>query len=452
MNRNSELKKHILDHIEPVAVSGPWYELSGNITGKTIQQALAAHSNVSIPYLGKPVVLDAPIILSSNKHLKVDSRQVIMQSAGSETCLVRNEHIKSGAFGPADQYNRDKNISIEGGIWHIRTNQRCYTDKEKSVKGAMAAVIFAGVEQIHLTNMMICDSALCGPAGPTDSSFGLQISNCKSFVIENIDFNDNHRDGVHVNGPAAFGLIRHIRGEEMGDDMVALNAWDWDTSAITFGTIEYLVVEGVAGSGNEFRLLPGQKLFDNGTALDCDIKNCVIENLSGIYTFKLYAQPNIANAETGSHDVSGAVGRIEDDTFKNINFAKATSAGFHGLPVKGLFEVCADCKRIYLEDIFIKNTVEDCTRLDLRLMNVGPLSAVWKNGSDNPDDWGEVFDPDAVCAVDEIFMKNIYFAKTKVTDLNLLTREVTMHINPDYPNTTPKGGTGYGIIKKVYME
>lgn len=446
------LKEKILNSIEHPVCSDSRHELSGRVNSETIRRALEMYDNIAIPYLGEPIVLTEPIVLSSNKHLWVDRRQILMQAQESDTCLVRNEHLTDGAYSPADQSCRDKNISIEGGIWHIRTNQRCYTDKEHSVKGAIGALIFCGVEQISLKNMMICDAAVCGAAGNSDSSYGIQISNCKNFVVEEIDFNDNHRDGVHVNGPAEFGYIRHIRGEKMGDDMVALNAWDWDISAISFGTISHVVVEDVAGSGNEFRLLPGQKLFENGAVLDCDIRNCVIENLSGIYTFKLYAQPNITNAETGTHDVSGTVGRIENVFFKNISFAPATSAGFHGLPVKGLFEVCADCRQLYLEDIFVKNTVEDCTTLDLRLMNVGPLSAVWKNGSENPTDWGEVFDPNAVCTVDDIFMKNIFFAEKKITDLTLLTREVHMEINPDYPKTTPKGGTGHGTIKNVFAE
>ena len=114
--------------------------------------------------------------------------------------------------------------------------------------------------------------------------------------------------------------------------------------------------------------------------------------------------------------------------------------------------MCADCKRLYFENIFVKNTTAQCKALDLRLINVGPLSAVWKNGSENPDDWGEVFDPDAVCTVDDVWMKNIYFANTAVTDKTQLLRAVKMHINPDYPNTTPRGGTGYGVIKKVYIQ
>ena len=144
------------------------------------------------------------------------------------------------------------------------------------------------------------------------------------------------------------------------------------------------------GVKNEIRLLPGQKIFHNGVTVDCDIKDCVFEDISGVYTFKLYAQPNIANAERGMHDGSGTVGNIERIVFKDITFAKVSQEGFNALPVKGLFEICADCNDIHIENVRVNNTVEQCNDLDLKLVKVGPLSAVWTNGSYNPEDWGEV--------------------------------------------------------------
>lgn len=447
-----ELKKAIIEKIEMASHTEEWYEMSGDITGEEIQKALLKHHNVFIPFTGEPIVLDNPIILSSNCHLKVDERQILMQSRSSETCLIRNEHIQDGAYGVTDKRKRDRNISIEGGIWNIKTGQRCYTYSDKKIKGSLGAVILCGVEQVQLKNMKIYDSEICGPRGTTASSYGIQICDCRNFVVQNIDFNDNNRDGVHVNGPAEYGWIKHIRGDKMGDDMVAMNAWDWDTSAITFGSIENIVVEDIKGTGNEFRLLPGQKIFENGTRIDCDIRNCVLENISGMYTFKLYAQPNISNASRGTHDVSGTVGTIEDIFFKNISFIEVSASGFCDIPVKSLFEICSNCKRLHMEDIFIKNTINRCAELDVRLINVGPLSAVWKNGSDNPDDWGEVFDPDAVCHADEIYLKNISFSGEYVADTALLTREVKMTLNPNYPKTTPRGGIGYGTIGKVYAE
>ncbi len=450
---HEELKRDILEKIERADISGDWYEMKGDVTGAAIQAALEEYHNVFIPYIGKPIVLDAPIIISSDMHLKVDENQIIMQGKASETCLMRNKSLQDGAEAVTDSSKRDKNISIEGGIWNFKTGQRCHVDNSKSVIGALGAIIFCGVERIHLKNMVIFDDEeLCG-RGETPSSYGIQICDCKNFIVENIDFRTNSRDGVHINGPAEYGLVKHIRGDEMGDDMVAMNAWDWDTSAITFGTIQKVVVEDIKGTGNEFRLLPGQKLYKNGTKADCDIRDCVLEDLTGIYTFKLYAQPNIANAiEPGKHDVSGTVGTINNVYIKDVKFKKIAAAGFNDIPVKGLFEICSDCSELHVENASVESTFEQCEELGVKFVNVGPLSAVWRNGSDDPARWGEVFDPDAICYAEDIYLKNISFAGGKVNDAEKLTRAIKMTINEDYPNTTPRGGTGYGTLGMVHIE
>ena len=83
--------------------------------------------------------------------------------------------------------------------------------------------------------------------------------------------------------------------------MVALNAWDWDTAAVTFGTISYV---------------------------DCDIHHCMIEGISGIYI---------------------------------------------------------------LENLLIAFKKEEFIKKGMTLMKIGPLSAVWKNNSENPDIVKNVF-------------------------------------------------------------
>lgn len=437
----SGLKQEILSAIVPVEQKEEWFLLSGEITRAAIQNALEAHESVEIPDTGKPILLDEPIILRSNHHLKVAKNQVITQCEGNYACLVRNEHIQSGAEHMPDGV-RDRNISVRGGVWKTSDQVRAGVDRENSVQGALGNIIFCCVEQSAVLDLTIWDSV----------SYGIQLSDCKDFTVERIHFLEQHKDGVHVNGPANYGVIRQLTGENMGDDMVALNAWDWYTSAITFGTIDHVVVEDVKSNNNELRLLPGQKLFKNGEKVDCDIRSCVLEHISGIYTFKLYAQPNIANAIRGIHDVSGTVGVIEDVHLKDISFLRVTSEGLNGLPVKSMVEVCADVKGLYLEDISVDNTLEECRALDVCLMNVGPLSAVWKNGSEDPEKWGEVFDPDAICTADDLHFKNIRFAGEQVTDPTALTREVHMKVNADYPNTTPRGGTGYGVIKSITIE
>ncbi len=238
----------------------------------------------------------------------------------------------------------------------------------------------------------------------------------------------------------------------MGDDMVALNAWDWDTSAITFGTIENMYVHDNKSSNNELRLLPGRKMYADDY-VDCDIKDSILENLSGIYTFKIYCQPNIFNAEIeGYHDVSGAVGNIYNVWFKNIDIDENKSSGFHDLPVNGIFDVCCDCHDLHFEDIRVHADFEEMEKRGIKFVSVGPLSAVWKNGSENPDDWGEAFDPDAICHVEDVYFKNITYKGKKAKTREELTKEIKMTINPDYPKTTPKGGTGYGVLGKVYID
>ena len=85
---NRILKDEILNRIEQPCITGGWHEVSGEVTANAIQQALNKYCNVSIPYLDKPIVLDEPIVLSSNNHLKADSRQVFLQGPTSNKCLV----------------------------------------------------------------------------------------------------------------------------------------------------------------------------------------------------------------------------------------------------------------------------------------------------------------------------------------------------------------------------
>ena len=66
-----------------------------------------------------------------------------------------------------------------------------------------------------------------------------------------------------------------------------------------------------------------------------------------------------------------------------------------------------------------------------------------KHYPDEPEKWGELFSPDAICEA-----KNITFKGAKMTKLDDIMSKVHLSINPDYPNTTPKGGTCYGKIIK----
>ena len=414
---------------------------------KAIQAALDQYQCVKIPEMGETLYLDAPLIMRGGYKLSVAKCQRLSNIPGAEHCLIRNQNIENGFYHSVAHRKPDCDIVVEGGIWDGACEKgkgcRFGVGSEEAIEGAMAIMIFSNIEQL-----VVKDAEFLGGG----SNYAVQISNVKGFHVSGLTFIEFGRDGVHMNGPLIYGEVCGLKGRDMGDDMVAMNAWDWDTAAITFGSIQYLYVHDNESKNNEFRILPGRKLYEDGY-VDCDIHHCVIEGLSGIYTFKMYCQPNIMNAiDKNYHDVSGTVGNIYDVYFKDITIDEHRDSGFASIPVGSVFEVCADCHDIYFEDIRIAYTREEFECKGMHMMNVGPLSATWKNGSEDPEKWGEVFDPDAVCSVRDIYFKNVQFTDGPWDSSRQMVYEINMTLNQDYPGTTPRGGTGYGTARNIFVE
>ena len=436
------LKQEILAGISPKEVQGEWFTLNEeHIDDAVINQALLEHKNVFIPYIGFPIVLHNPIIMRSHTHLKVDTHQILMQGKDSIACLLRNENVQDGQNKPADPTTRDKDISVEGGIWNIRSKHRCKIDNTGiGFAGCLGSIVLSSAENFSLRNMQVFDSYVAGPKGNDVSSYGIQLSNCKDFIVENIDLYDNGRDGVHIDGPAEFGLVRHIRGEKMGDDLVALLGWDWYNSGLTNGSISHIWVDDIKGGQDEFRLLPGQKIYPNGTRVDCDIRNCILENISNLYTVKIYEQHNIENPFLDFDDSSGTVGTIDNIYFKNISFLPSLE-GFSGAPVNGLFDVCCNLSNCHFENVSVSDSYERCAEKEISLIKVGPLTYSFA-------DFGEVFNPDSIGTVDNVCIKNITFDGVKIEDKEKLISTVNKR-QDDYRFLSIGKGSGYGTVGKV---
>lgn len=453
------LKKQILDKVPSYCEEDiTWYTIEEfedlicekdgyKIYGNAIQKALDTYKCIKISKR-ETMYLEKPLIMKSGYRLYLDKEQKISNLPNLETCLIRNENLITGEFESVSLNDPDCDISVDGGIWNGNidkkvSSQRLQTGETPEYKGSLSIMIFCNVENIVIRNAEFLNGG---------TNYALQISCVRNFKVNNLTFIKYGRDGVHVNGPASFGEICNLHGEDMGDDMVALNAWDWDTSAITFGTIEYLYVHDNESTNNELRLLPGRKMYTDSYQ-ECDIRNCVLENLKGIYTFKLYCQPNITNAIIeGYNDVSGTVGNIYNVWFKDIKLNENRESGFCDIPVNGIFDVCSNCHDLHFEDIEVSYTKDELKKKNMSFMSVGPISAVWTNGSDNPDDWGEIFAPDSVCHVEDIYFKNIRFKDGKATNKEDLVKTVKLTVNSNYPNTKPKGGTGYGTVGKISVE
>jgi hypothetical protein len=231
---------------ERLAVTASWREVwpgaGGDETIRTVEAelwnapiraALAKHGTVFLPNRHKPYYINEPIVLKSGQRLCADREAEIRLVPGSNTCMVRNEHPVSGQGGPIPaDLQPDTQIVIEGGIWttlatsptESNGNVHGRSARQPDVPSCHGVMILSNVRGVVIRNIVVRQSR----------AHAAQLSNCHEFLVEGITFDEHRRDGIHVNGPASYGVIRDIRGVT-GDDFVALNAWDWRNTAPTFG-------------------------------------------------------------------------------------------------------------------------------------------------------------------------------------------------------------------------
>ena len=399
-----------------------------------MQAALDAHGALQIPARERPYYLDGPIVLKSGQKLTADPKAEIRLKPGCNTCLVRNERVArlNDKPVPAD-LPLDTEIHIEGGIWttlanNVSSNGNEFgrSSKQNPVFGTHGVILLQNVRRVSVKNVTVRQSR----------PFAVHLANAHEFTVENVTLDQTRRDGVHVNGPASDGLIRGVRGDSH-DDNVALNAWEWKNYAPCYGPIERIVIEDVTGSpagvpaANSIRLLPGVKRFDDDTTLACPLRNITLRRITDIREFKLYAQPNL---ELGrDNDFSLGVGTLKDIRFEGLTFNRP-----------GVIELHADTDGFTIRDV----TLNFALNPDWHLLAIGPKSQTYQHGgsSADPARWTEIFSPDLDCTVRHVTISGVR-TRDSLTDLPIdrVVRVIEQKRNPDYPKTTPKGGTGKGI-------
>lgn len=425
MSRSSQVLLTLLLSLTVAALPAPG--IVAEPDNSAIQTALDKNNAVHLPKRDRPYLLDGPIILKSGQKLTADADAVIQLKPGTNTCMVRNEHIVGYADKavPADT-QPDTDIHIEGGIWTTfgEGNTRGHSSKQAHVHGTHGVILLQNVRRVTVRNITVRQS----------KAFAVHLANARDFTVDGVTLDEHGRDGVHVNGPASDGIIRNVSGVSH-DDTVALNAWEWKNYAPSFGAIHHIIIEDIRGapdgipSANSIRLLPGVKRFSDGTMLDCPIHDITIRRATDIRDFKLYDQPNL---ELGrDRDFSVGVG-----TLRNIRFEKLV---FHR---PGSIHVHANTDGLAVSDVKLDFSPRD----DFRLIELGPKSATYKHKSDDPATWVEIFSPDLDCTVRNASIAGVR-SRDAQTDLptDQLVRVIKQKPNPDYPKTTPKGGTGKAI-------
>lgn len=433
---------------------GPGRERSVTVTGEiwtaAIQAALDEWGSVFLPARDQPYYLDGPLVLRSGCRLAAAPMAEIRLLPGSNTCMIRNEHLLGGQNGPAVSLDPpDANLSIEGGIWttlatspaQSNGNHRGRSSQRDDLPGCHGVILLNHVRRVQVRNLTIRQSR----------PFGVHLSNCAEFVVDGITFEDHRRDGVHINGPASYGVVRNLRGVTH-DDLVALNAWDWKNYTPTFGPIHHVLVEQVIGNANplratnaaaqpdgtaEIRLLPGTKRFPDGGRLDCDIHDCVFRDLQDIRTFKLYDQPNL---ELGrQQDFASPIGTARNLFFSGLVFHRP-----------GRFQAGVQVDGWHIDDVQCHFEVAPSGQPPFALVEIGPQSATYKHKPDDPASWVEIFSPDQDVTVRRLRLTNLRTGATgSLAPLpdpeSKLVKVIQQTINPHYPRTTPRGGTGKGL-------
>lgn len=199
----------------------------------------AGGGTVFVPASTGAYMISNRLLIDSGVTLEMESAATIRSTSTAQVCMLRNRNML------LDAPYTDTNITVRGGTWdyNYRGGNTAYapTDKVSPLLGARGTMSFIGVTNLIVENVRVYDSG----------GFGIQIMG-SYWRAENIFFDRCYKDGMHISKSDNF-VIRGIRADTLGDDVVALNAMDWTTSTPKAGPITFGLVEGITSINNPNR-------------------------------------------------------------------------------------------------------------------------------------------------------------------------------------------------------
>ena len=108
-----------------------------------------------------------------------------------------------------------------------------------------------------------------------------------------------------------------------------------------------------------------------------------------------------------------------------------------------MFQLAADVNSLYVDDVQLTFALD----ANYKLVEIGPMSATWQSKPNDPSTWTEVFSPDRDVTVRNFRLTHVQVKAGGVTESmpnpeDRLVKATDQKLNPDYPKTTPRGGTG----------
>lgn len=378
-----------------------------------LDAALAENDHVFFPDAAKPYFFDRTVVVPSRRYIECGAGAVLTMTASAKTVLFRNAHIVDGArvLEAAQDVPRDHDIYITGGRFADPHTCRAGYGSSGMIDPENYASSFRGVSSMlffnHIDRLYIAHAVFVHCA-----AFALQCGDTADAALLDIAFEGCFADGVHVGGNCRNLCIRDIRGE-VGDDLVALNLYDWQNSSVNFGPIDCVWCENLRQAETSpykaMRIEPGIYRYADGSTVDCALTNAVIENVRGVSTFKLYFQTPRYCVPTEAPE-SGTPGSGDWIYFRDIEVDLAAPIDrlpdyMRSDPVTGTiaaFEVGSDIAHLSLEDIRI--TLHRDVYPYSYLLAAGPKSVRFDRGTARET---EIFDPHISCTVGEVILRNI---------------------------------------------
>lgn len=384
-----------------------------NVWSEAFQRALDEHEIVVVPPSATPYHVDRPLVIPSNRRIEATGATVRLLD-GVPTILLRNRKTADGTLKPIPAGNRDTNIAIVGGRWEDWHDQQVgygksskyYADRyEKGdFMGVSAFFLFNNCDHLTLTDLTFANCA----------GFAVQAGEADACRFERLRFDVCHCDGLHLNGNLSRVLCRDLRGH-VGDDIVALNAYDWLKSSVNFGPQRHILCEDlelVEAPGHRtyraIRLQPAKYRFADGSVVDCAINDVVFRRVKGVTTYKMYLQ-------TPGYTVGGPREWAEVGSGGNLHFEELDIDLENPIdrigqymthdPVRGhfgAFEFGANLTGVHFRDVAIRFHA-DAFPLS-HLVTVGPKSCVLKQKDGS---LREIFDPYVSCVVRDLTLDGI---------------------------------------------
>ena len=367
---------------------------------RALSAALREHEIVRIP--AGEYLLSGGVVIPSNRRIEADERAVLRLKPDARLLLLRNERTQDGTRYPVRKGARDRNIAIVGGRWEESSDRRRgygstgMYDEARSFYGVSTCLFFNCVDHLTLSGLTFRHTA----------GFAVQLGDASNVLLEDITFEECFADGLHINGNTRNLLVRRVRGQ-VGDDLVALNMYDWQDSSVDFGPMDTVLCEDLELSADSrykaLRIEPGMYFYADGASVDCSLTNAIIRRVRGVDTFKMYYQTpryRVGAERPERGDVGSGDWIFFEDIDVNLRgpidrFAEYLNAD----PVRGAFgafEIGANLGHICFENIRLTKDA-DCPMAFLAV--VGPKSV--RLGE------MEIFDPYVSCRVGTLAFKDV---------------------------------------------